>query len=68
MELAGEGLLAGLVPEQLAPGIGAGRPADQRQNEQVRFARPPPPVLRPRLVDPEGGESDEVDRDQENHR
>ena len=64
VERAGDRCPAGLVAEQLASGIGSGRPADQRPPEQVRLARPPPPVLRPRLVDPETGKGDEIDRDQ----
>lgn len=42
-EAVGEGLFAGLVPEQRAAGIGAGRPAEQREGQQVSLRRAPPP-------------------------
>lgn len=69
MEVVRKRLLARLVPEQRPPGIGPRRPADQRERQEVRLARPPlaptrPRSLRPRLVDPESGKGCEVHRDQ----
>lgn len=64
VELRRERLFARLVPKHRAPGIGTGRPAQQCPEQQRRFPDAPPPVLRPRLVDPERGESDEVQRDE----
>ena len=59
-----ERLLAGLVPECPAPGVGAGGAAKEREHQQIRFrdAIVPPPRLG--LVQPERRKGDEVDRDE----
>lgn len=58
-----ERLLACLVPKQSASGIGAGCATEERQPEQVGFGYPPRLCLGQHLVDPEGGERHEIDRD-----
>lgn len=63
VEPAGERLLAGLVAEQRAAGIGARRSPEQRQQEQRRFLDTPAPGLGLELVDAEGGEGEEVEGD-----
>ena len=63
-EIAREGLLAGLVPEQGPTRIGPGRPADQRQPQQPRLRYPPPLGPGEGLVEPEGGEGEEVEEEE----
>ena len=55
VEAGGEGLLAGLVPEQRAAGVGAGGAAEERQLEQGGFRNPPRAGCGFGLVEPEGG-------------
>ena len=69
VKLGGERLLARLVPEDRASRVGAKRSAHEGEREQIGLGRAPlaPPgsgSLRPRLVDPEGCEGHEVDRDE----
>lgn len=63
VKLVAERLLAGLVAEQMPPGIGPRRPPKQRPAEQGRLADPPCAVLGQCLVDPERREGDEIDHD-----
>ena len=57
-----ERLLARLVAKQRAARVSTCRAADERPAQQRRLRDPPPPTLRRRLVQPERGEGDEVQR------
>ena len=63
MEPAGKRLLARLVAEQRAAGIGARRSSEQCEQEQRRFLDAAAVGLGLDLVDAEGGEGEEVDGD-----
>ena len=64
VQLGRERLLARLVAKQRAARISARRAAEKRPAQQRRLPDPPPPALRRRLVEPERGEGDEVQRDE----
>jgi hypothetical protein len=63
VEVAGEGQLARLVPEHRLASIGTQHVAEESELQKRSFGNPPSPLLGPRLVDPEGGKGEEVQRD-----
>ena len=63
-QLGIERLLAGLVAERGAPGIGANRAAQHSEQQQSRLRNPPSTRLSLGLVDPERGKRGKVHRDQ----
>ena len=63
VEVAGEGLLARLLPEHRPASIGTQRSAEESELQKRSFRNPPSPLLGPRLVDPEGDKGEGVHRD-----
>lgn len=62
LEVAGKGLLARLVPECSATGIGADDPTQKRPSQQRPFGHPPRSRLSADLVEAEQYERPQVDQ------
>ncbi len=62
VEVAGKGLLARLVPECSATGIGADDPTQKRPSQQRPFGHPPRSRLSADLVEAEQYERPQVDQ------